>query len=192
MSKIEQLETGLFLARGFAREEFAYSFTREHLPMVLAYKYFEDPDYDSKTVIQLNPTVKDVLGVGQPATTHLLRCLLQAYPKADRFTLNYQPGYSKQEFHIDDTIGPVLIFSGGDGGYFDYAPGASNESEAEKGFESIEVNAGDMLIKLAADLWHRGRNSGADPRITAGLWEGIPLNDTDLLGAEADRDKLLT
>jgi ribosomal protein L27 len=50
--------------------------------------------------------------------------------------------------------------------------GAIGLEEAQDSYESIEVNAGDLIIQLVGGRFHRGRNLSDDPRITAALWQG--------------------
>ncbi len=171
-SKIEQVEEGLFVARALVDPEYAYKFATEHSMIPISYKCLANPDYDDISVISADLTVNDILATRQPVTSDILNWLLRAYPHANRFTINYQPAWAEQVFHTDDTQGFVVVLSAGDYGSFDYSLDATSSEEAQDSYESIEANAGDLIIQLVGGRFHRGRNLGEDPRITAALWQG--------------------
>ncbi len=114
--------------------------------------------------------------VNRPSATGRLLKALSINRGGMLLAINLQSPEGAQTFHMDDTytMGIVTIVHGADEGAFDYAPEAANQEEAEQNFRTIELNAGDVVIQSRPLQWHRGRNLGNSPRITAAIAAEAP------------------
>lgn len=121
-----------------------------------------------------------------PAITHVVGQLLGAYSLGNaKVGINRQLSYAYQEFHADGKRNPVAVVHLSDQGAFDYTTvGVSACPAIEVGgddgglpktvyvpndFDTIEVNAGDILVQSQA-LVHRGRNLGERARLNFGIY----------------------
>jgi hypothetical protein len=84
-------------------------------------------------------------------------------------TTNYQPAHTYQKFHKDVKVGGdmSIVIHGGDNGAFDYSPLARNEKDAEHSYSTVDLSAGDIVLQSEPYIFHRGRNDGDEPRVTA-------------------------
>lgn len=97
--------------------------------------------------------------------------------------INRQHPFSFQRFHPDRRKLPFAVVHGNDGGAFDYIESDVDDGEyfmADDGaglveydpsdFETIELDAGDVLLQINTALVHRGRNLSSQDRITVGIY----------------------
>lgn len=110
----------------------------------------------------------ELLGEERPAISGVLKWLGQATMRHD-VALNYQPPHVAQPFHKD--AGHAIILHAGGDGAFDCSPTATSpeEADADKNVVTIYLGAGDVVGHLRQEYYHRGRNLGVLPRVTAAV-----------------------
>ncbi len=94
-------------------------------------------------------------------------------------TVNRQSPYSFQRFHTDGHIGSPVMVHLSDGGRFDYVISDENpyllldrcNRLGYEGYDTIELNAGDVVELSNSDLIHRGRNATNLTRFNVGLYD---------------------
>lgn len=136
--------------------------TNMSLPAAKGTRFFSD-GFDVERMIE---------GGKMPATTNvvaLLKLSKSGYPY--NLTVNYQPAFTGQDFHKDNLVDDdmVIVVHGGDQGAFDFATVANSCEQAEDKHETVELEAGDVLFHRNPYIFHRGRNTGPLPRVTATL-----------------------
>lgn len=188
-------EAGLVICRGLIDEETAYDFSAacedwaEGIPpgAYLSTEGRSSPDVDN-IEYELNDEprlaiIQDVAGLALEATAnHMDETELTEYGLT---VLSYR-GFAFQDFHADATEGKVLVIHGDDDGAYDFLPldtdlstvpqyqmthidGTPFTMYVPKEFETIPVNAGDMVVKLNPLLVHRGRNLARARRLGLAL-----------------------
>lgn len=88
-----------------------------------------------------------------------------------QFAINEQGPHAKQVFHPDiEKQPPVVVIHPHGQGALDYVDRICHQEQAEKIHQTLELNAGDIVFQSRPYLMHRGRNTGAQKRLTAVLY----------------------
>lgn len=118
-----------------------------------------------------------------PTITKVVDFMFGSDASATRIQANRQHALASQRFHSDPRKNPVVIVHANNRGAFDYIRmGVATNPEDTWGddgtmtehypdeFETIRLEAGDVLVQRDPELLHRGRNLSDTDRITLGVY----------------------
>lgn len=123
------------------------------------------PDSPSSFYTQRVAGTPDFATMGYEALARVME--ITDEPWVQNFGINHQQPWAAQVFHSDlYKRPPVKVIHASSGGAFDFVTGPMSDEEELINHETIELDAGDIVLLHRPALRHRGRNASDQPRYT--------------------------